>query len=48
VLIATDLVARGLDFDDITHVVNFDLPEVPERIIVSKARVTDFKQWFTK
>ncbi|MDO9154446.1 MAG: DEAD/DEAH box helicase [Paludibacter sp.] len=30
VLIATDLVARGLDFDDITHVVNFDIPEVPE------------------
>ena len=30
VLVATDLVARGLDFDDITHVVNFDLPEVPE------------------
>ena len=33
VLIATDLVARGLDFDDITHVVNFDLPEVPESYI---------------
>jgi len=33
VLIATDLVARGLDFDDITHVVNFDLPEVPENYI---------------
>lgn len=30
VLIATDLVARGLDFDDVTHVINFDLPEVPE------------------
>lgn len=30
VLIATDIVARGLDFDDITHVVNFDIPEVPE------------------
>ncbi len=30
VLIATDLVARGLDFDDITHVLNFDIPEVPE------------------
>ncbi|MGB4413810.1 MAG: DEAD/DEAH box helicase [Paludibacter sp.] len=30
VLIATDIVARGLDFDDITHVVNFDMPEVPE------------------
>ena len=33
VLVATDLVARGLDFDDITHVVNFDLPEVPENYI---------------
>jgi len=30
VLIATDLVARGLDFDDITHVLNFDMPETPE------------------
>jgi ATP-dependent RNA helicase RhlE len=30
VLIATDLVARGLDFDDISHVLNFDIPEVPE------------------
>ena len=30
VLVATDLVARGLDFDDVTHVVNFDLPELPE------------------
>ncbi|HLP04870.1 MAG TPA: DEAD/DEAH box helicase [Paludibacter sp.] len=29
-LIATDLVARGLDFEDVTHVVNFDIPEVPE------------------
>jgi ATP-dependent RNA helicase RhlE len=33
VLIATDLVARGLDFDDVTHVVNFDMPEVPENYI---------------
>lgn len=30
VLIATDLVARGLDFDDITHVLNFDIPDLPE------------------
>ncbi len=30
ILIATDLVARGLDFDDVTHVVNFDLPQDPE------------------
>ncbi|MDD3079959.1 MAG: DEAD/DEAH box helicase [Paludibacter sp.] len=33
VLIATDLVARGLDFDDVTHVVNFDLPEIAENYI---------------
>lgn len=30
ILIATDLVARGLDFEDVTHVVNFDLPGDPE------------------
>ena len=30
VLVATDIAARGLDVDAISHVVNFDLPEVPE------------------
>ena len=29
-LIATDIAARGLDIDSISHVVNFDLPNVPE------------------
>jgi ATP-dependent RNA helicase RhlE len=29
-LVATDIVARGLDFDDVTHVVNFDMPEDAE------------------
>ena len=29
-LIATDIAARGLDVDDISHVVNFDLPHLPE------------------
>lgn len=29
-IIATDIVARGLDIAEVTHVVNFDLPEVPE------------------
>jgi len=30
VLVATDVVARGIDVDDITHVVNYDLPNTPE------------------
>ncbi len=29
-IIATDIVARGLDIAEVTHVINFDLPEVPE------------------
>lgn len=28
-LITTDLVARGLDFSDVTHVINFEMPETP-------------------
>jgi len=30
VLVATDIVARGIDVEDISHVINFDLPNVPE------------------
>jgi ATP-dependent RNA helicase RhlE len=30
VLVATDIAARGLDVNDISHVINYDLPEVPE------------------
>ncbi|WP_240040737.1 DEAD/DEAH box helicase [Pseudocnuella soli] len=29
-IIATDIVARGIDIAEVTHVVNFDLPESPE------------------
>jgi ATP-dependent RNA helicase RhlE len=30
ILIATDVIARGLDLDKISHVINFDTPEFPE------------------
>ncbi len=30
ILVATDIAARGLDIDHLPHVVNFDLPNVPE------------------
>jgi ATP-dependent RNA helicase RhlE len=32
-IIATDIVARGIDIAEVTHVINFDLPEVPENYI---------------
>ncbi|HEX4110988.1 MAG TPA: DEAD/DEAH box helicase [Stellaceae bacterium] len=33
VLVATDIAARGIDIDGITHVVNFELPNVPESYV---------------
>ena len=33
VLVATDLAARGLDINELPHVVNFDLPKIPEDYI---------------
>ena len=33
ILVATDIAARGIDIDQLSHVVNFDLPHVPEDYI---------------
>ena len=33
VLVATDIAARGIDINDLSHVFNFDLPEVPETYV---------------
>ena len=33
ILVATDIAARGIDVDGITHVINYDLPNVPESYI---------------
>ena len=33
VLVATDIAARGIDVDDITHVINYDLPNEPETYV---------------
>ena len=33
VLVATDIAARGIDVDDVSHVVNYELPDVPEAYV---------------
>ena len=32
-IIATDIVARGIDINEVTHVINFDVPPIPENYI---------------
>jgi ATP-dependent RNA helicase RhlE len=33
ILVATDIAARGIDVEELSHVINFDLPEVPETYV---------------
>ena len=33
VLVATDIAARGIDVDDVSHVFNYDLPNIPESYV---------------
>ena len=33
ILVATEIAARGIDVDNVTHVINFDLPNVPEQYV---------------
>src|SRR5690606_27353078 len=33
VLVASDIAARGLDIDEVSHVINFDLPNEPETYV---------------
>jgi len=32
-LVATDIAARGIDIDDLTHVINFEIPNIPETYV---------------
>ncbi|MEI9945518.1 MAG: DEAD/DEAH box helicase [Chitinophagaceae bacterium] len=33
VLVATDIAARGIDIDELTHVINYELPNIPETYV---------------
>ena len=33
ILVATDIAARGIDIDELSHVINYDLPNVPETYV---------------
>ncbi len=33
ILVATDIAARGIDIDDLTHVINYEIPEIPETYV---------------
>ena len=39
ILVATDIAARGIDIDKLNHVVNFDIPNIPETYVHRIGRV---------
>ena len=43
-LVATDVAARGLDINDITHVINYDMPATYEDYIHRIGRTVDVKK----
>lgn len=38
ILVATDVAARGIDVDELTHVINFELPDAPETYVHRSGR----------
>ena len=44
ILIATDIISRGLDISEVSHVINFDTPDVPENYIHRIGRTGRYDQ----
>jgi len=47
VLVATDIAARGLDVADVSHVINFDVPQHPEDYVHRIGRTDAPRRWAT-
>ena len=44
VLVATDIAARGIDVSGLSHVFNYDLPNIPETYAVSYTHLDVYKR----